>query len=235
MPTTHLQAWRDRGRPRPAIVCDFGTRADFDALAPLHYRAGPPATIDRIVRAIDTEHDALAGVLVTSRPTLNGSWRGRAWNDAFASGSRSADARRINAQLRTISRVIVDPRFRGLGVGSGLVRHYLAAPATRCTEAITALGDVCPFFERAGMRPVTIPCQPRNTRLLRALGTDDPMRAAETLVRQNEEFEDALRRWARTNASTRRLADGDVSLIATAAVGAMLAPPMAYVHGDPSA
>ncbi|MEL6499132.1 MAG: hypothetical protein AAF937_03355 [Planctomycetota bacterium] len=235
MPTQHLRAWRDAGPPRVTIVYERGARADLDTLAPLHYRAGPPATIDRIVRAIDTEHDALAGVLVTSRPTLNGSWRKPAWGGAFATGDRSTDAQRINAQLRTISRVIVDPRFRGLGVGSGLVRHYLAEPATRCTEAITALGGVCPFFERAGMRPVAIPRQTRHTRLLRALGTDDPMRAAETLMRQNKEFENALRRWARANASTRRLADGDASLIVTAAIGALLAPPMAYVHGDPSA
>lgn len=235
MPTPNLRSWRSHGPAPISLSIEPGTRRDLEALAPLHYRAGPPATIDRVLRAVDTDHDTLAGVLVTSRPTLNGAWRRGAWSTAFSSGNRSRDAHTINAHLRTISRVIVDPRFRGLSVGSGLVRTYLAAPATVCTEAITALGDVCPFFERAGMRRLDIPAHPRTARLLRSIGTSDANQAARVLTARtlDAQLERALRIWARANASTRRIAEGDPRTIASAAAGALLAPPTAYAHGTP--
>ncbi len=236
MLTQHLRAWRSGAGRELSLQYEPGNRGDLASLAPLHYRAGPPATIDRVLRVVDTEHGVLAGVLVTSRPTLNGAWRTRAWGDAFATGDRSRDARAINERLRTISRVIVDPRFRGLGVGSRLVRAYLARPATPCTEAVTALGGVCPFFERAGMRRIVVPTPARHGRLLRALGVSDEADAAVLLMtpRAHRALETPLRRWARASASTRRLAEGDPAAIAAAAAGALLAPPAAYVHGTPT-
>lgn len=231
--TLHIQAWRRGFADEPMIECEPGSRADYDALSPLHYRAGPPATVDRIIKATDYEHGVLAGVLVTSRPTLNGAWRRIAWGDRFATGDRSRDAREINAHLRTISRVVVDPRFRGLGVGTGLVRCYLDTPATPCTEALTAMGDVCPFFERAGMKPISMPMQRRHATLMRALGETDAATAAIALLQADARAtrEQPLRRWASSNAATRRLAAGPIEAIAAAAAGALLAPPTAYAHG----
>ena len=53
--------------------------------------------------------------------------------------------------MRTISRVIVDPRCRGVGLAVRLVRHALEDATTPYTEAIAAMGRVHPFFEKAGM------------------------------------------------------------------------------------
>lgn len=57
----------------------------------------------------------------------------------------------LNAEVRCISRVIVHPSFRGLGIGVGLVRHALDTATTPYTEAIAAMGWVHPLFEKAGM------------------------------------------------------------------------------------
>jgi ABC-type ATPase with predicted acetyltransferase domain len=57
----------------------------------------------------------------------------------------------INANLRTISRVIVHPQFRSLGLASQLVRRVLEDCPTRYVEAVAAMGLVHPFFVRAGM------------------------------------------------------------------------------------
>jgi hypothetical protein len=53
--------------------------------------------------------------------------------------------------MRTISRVIVHPMFRGTGLAVRLVRHVLEHAETRYVEALAAMGRVNPFFKRAGM------------------------------------------------------------------------------------
>ena len=71
------------------------------------------------------------------------------------SGPRYGEKLRwINAHVRTISRVIVHPQFRSLGIASQLVRRVLLDCPTRYVEAVAAMGAVHPFFARAGMTMV---------------------------------------------------------------------------------
>lgn len=172
------------GMSRPAreargqlVRVEGGTMDDYRRLAHLHYRTGAPASVVRVLRGvrevprhIDPAGELLAGVLCVSMPTLNGAWRDRAWAGFFSTGDKRRDARRLNTHLRTISRVIVDPRSRGMGVATALVRSYLRDPITRGTESRAAMGCVCPFFERAGMAGYDLPPDLTDTRLLDALG-----------------------------------------------------------------
>jgi len=57
----------------------------------------------------------------------------------------------LNREVRCISRVVVAPQWRGLGLAVRLVRAALDQPTTPITEAIAAMGRVSPFFEKAGM------------------------------------------------------------------------------------
>ncbi len=144
--------------PRPSnlhLTFNTGDKDDYLALAPLHYLPGTPATIDQILTA--RAGKALAAVLTISRPTLNSAHRQLARPNRYTTTNKPADARRINRELRTISRVIVDPRFTGQRVATRLVKHYLNRPLTPCTEAVAAMGTICPFFARAGMTPYTLP------------------------------------------------------------------------------
>lgn len=136
----------------PEITITTGSTGDYGALARYHYRAGRPATCVRTLRAC--EGAELAGVLVVSMPTLNALWRKRAWADWACGASPRDAAAALNERVRTISRVVVDPRWRGLGVAAALVRAYLADPLTTHTEAPAAMGRYCRFFESAGMRAV---------------------------------------------------------------------------------
>lgn len=208
-----------------------GAWPDFDGLARLHYRAKPPATIDRVLRAADTTTGETVGVLVTSRPTLNASWRDIAWPGRFSTGTKSERARRLNGELRTISRVIVDPRYRGRGIARQLVTMYLASPATACTEALAAMGTICPFFERAGMRRLETPIAPRDQKLLAILGARrlsalDLVARPETIC----ELERPLRVWARASASTRAIAGEETRVIAREAAARLIAPPAVYAY-----
>lgn len=166
--------------PKPAqeqlIRIEPGSMEDYASVAHLHYRSGPPATIVRVMRAmrrvprfIHPSRQILAGVLVVSMPTLNGGWRDRAWPGMFPKNDKRRNAQLLNEHVRTISRVIVEPLSRGLGVATQLVHAYLENPLTQGTEASAAMGEVCPFFARAGMTPYVLEPDIVDTRLLDAL------------------------------------------------------------------
>ncbi len=144
-----VERWLRARRALPRWVIGAGTPEDYLALERFHYCGGAPATWARVLAA--RAEGELAGVLVVSRPTLNAWWRAMAWPGEYDKKGRTEAAIAINAGLRTISRVVVDPRWRGVGVGAALVRAYLATPLTRDTEAVAAMGRACPMFERAGM------------------------------------------------------------------------------------
>ncbi len=131
-----------------------GTLADYTALAPWHYRAGRPATIARILRLAwpQDPHAAPAAVLVESLPTLACHRRDQALGGRYtACPEARTRARLLYAELRCISRVIVHPQWRGLGLAVRLVRHALFTATTPYTEAFARMGWLHPFFALAGM------------------------------------------------------------------------------------
>ena len=95
----------------------------------------------------------LAAVGVLSFPTLRHLARERALGLA-ASLSHKERLAFTNAHVRTISRVVVHPQFRGLGLASELVRKLIDVCPTRYVEASAVMAHVHPFFEAAGMRRV---------------------------------------------------------------------------------
>ncbi len=211
-----------------------GTIHDYDALGAFHYRAGRPATFVRVI-TLRAAADALpAAVLVVSMPTLNGAWRRAAFPEMarlLDANDKRAIARWINANLRTISRVVVEPRWRGLGLAQRLVRSYLRRPLTRCTESVATMGAYCPFFVAAGM--IEHPCAmgPREARLARLLAREGVrVESLGEAVRRSARLAQDLRRWARSSRRTQRVACGDIAGIVRAAQSALLARPIAFTH-----
>ncbi len=211
---------------------------DYRALARFHYRGGEPATRNMAGGMLRARIDStLAGVLVVSMPTLNGAWRDLAWPGRYTAGSKRELARRINAELRCISRVVVDPRFRARGVATALVRHYLAQPITRCTEAVAAMGAACPFFERAGMVAYRPPPSPKDQRFADALAhlgidpTDLIVAArAEALCERHPLLVRELRVWAGSGKTDRAIARAEPARLAARAAGAAIFPTTRYAY-----
>ena len=75
----------------------------------------------------------------------------------------------LNREVRTISRVVVPPQFRGLGLAHRLVSHALPRVGTAYVEAIAVMGEINPFFERAGMVRYQVAPSQETTRLRAAL------------------------------------------------------------------
>ncbi|MFI4898191.1 MAG: hypothetical protein ACIARR_10230 [Phycisphaerales bacterium JB059] len=176
----------------------------------------------------------LVGVLVESRPTLNAAWRDLPWPGRYTRGDKQARALRLNRELRCVSRVVVDPRWRSMGVARGLVEAALASRRTPGVEAVAAMGAINPFFERAGMVPYPAPISCADARLGDALehagvrardlivgwSADDAVR--DPLVRRE------LRRWAGSSRATRGLIGQSWGAIARAAGVRLATRPVCY-------
>jgi len=158
-----------------------GRYADYLALKAHHYRPGNPATVSRILSVYDSTPTASErftktpanprpiAVLVESLPVLSCSLRDVAMGGRYGHlPARPRSALRMQ-EMRCISRVIVDPRCRGMGLAVRLVRHALATAATRYTESLAVMGRVHPFHERAGMTAYERPPSRAEARALAAL------------------------------------------------------------------
>lgn len=156
------------------IRVETGGYADYRRLARFHYVPGKPATVCRVVRAVarvgrtavspearsDAPADAgmpavlapdeeLAGVAVLSYPVACCAERNR----VFGTGrcGLGANLAWANANVRTLSRLIVHPKYRGLGVATRLVRAALAACPTPWLETRSRLATAVPYFASAGL------------------------------------------------------------------------------------
>ena len=122
-----------------------------------HYREGALgpyckiyALAERCLRRRKTA--ATAGVIVYGPAAMNSAARDAATGGYFAGYSKAEKLAMLNAYVRRISRVIVEPRYRGLGLGVRLVRETLPRVGAALVETTAVMGKVNPFFERAGMR-----------------------------------------------------------------------------------
>jgi GNAT superfamily N-acetyltransferase len=150
------------------LVIERGAARDYDELARFHYVAGRPGTWAGVWVAKYKEEggrikdekdpaavssllvDRVVAIAVLSWPSLGSIAREKVLN-VRQFGDRKQRAKWLNAHVRTISRVVVHPQFRGVGLASELVRRILHECPTRYVETIAAMGKVHPFFEHAGM------------------------------------------------------------------------------------
>lgn len=191
-----------------ALQLSTGTMRDYHALSRFHYRSRRPATCLRVLtlrwdrpsvvgRYLQRDDESMiVGVLVESLPALACKLRDVALGGRYAQlGSLRQRAAALNAEVRCISRVVVHPQWRGLGLSVRLVRTALDTATTPLTEALAAMGNVHPFFEKAGMTAYRRPPHAHDARLA------DALRGAGLDLLQLSDTETAM---ARIRASPRR-------------------------------
>jgi hypothetical protein len=146
------------------------TRVEYDALAHFHYRAACPAVYTAIYAMYNVQFPTTyhsqpnpppypipttqfpVGVIVYTMPAMELEARNAAIGSMFANcRNRKERMKRINENIRCISRVIIDPRYRGLGLAARLVRETMPLMNVAIIEAIAVMGQINPFFEKAGM------------------------------------------------------------------------------------
>jgi GNAT superfamily N-acetyltransferase len=120
-----------------------GTTADYKTLSQFHYRTSrlPPS------RKIFTlkRNSELCGVIVYSSSSPMCFGRAKVWK---------GNIQQLNAEVSIISRVVVHPKYRSIGLGSKLVAETLNHAGTPNVETVAVMAKYNPFFERAGMQPI---------------------------------------------------------------------------------
>ena len=120
-----------------------GSLEDYKLLSVFHYRAGrcpAPRKIFALKRGSET-----CGVAVYGFPAPMCFGRSKVWKGTLAE---------LQREVSVISRVVVHPKYRSIGLGAKLVRESLPLAGTRCVEAVAVMARVNPFFEHAGMRRI---------------------------------------------------------------------------------
>ena len=152
-----------------------GTTEDYKMLARYHYRDNRPGPFAAIF-ALRSDSELsrrvslkTVGVIVYTMPMPESELRNIVTGNLFTGFDRSTRLTLINKNIRCISRVIVEPRFRSLGLAVRLVRETMPMVNTPVIEATAVMGLVNPFFEKAGMKPFTAPMPKRCIRLIEAL------------------------------------------------------------------
>jgi ABC-type lipoprotein export system ATPase subunit/GNAT superfamily N-acetyltransferase len=137
---------------KPAKECNLvkemrvekGSTEDWRKLAGFHYRSHKivgPRKIFCLKRG-----DELCGVIVYNYPPPT------------CFGRRivlpKMSMKELNEELSIISRVVVHPKYRTIGLGAKLVRETLAKTGTSCVEMPAVMAKYNPFAEKAGMRKI---------------------------------------------------------------------------------
>lgn len=139
---------------------------DYKKLACYHYRDSRLTAYAGIF-AMRFEDETI-GVIVYTMPTMGLELRNIACDGLFGGLDRVTRMELINRNIRRISRVILEPRFRGLGLASGLVRETMPKMNVPIVEALAVMGVVNPFFEKAGMSAYGAPMPARCVKLTEA-------------------------------------------------------------------
>ncbi len=128
-----------------------GTTEDWLELAGFHYRSHKIAAPRKIFCL--KRGDELCGVIVYC------------YAPPASFGRRLVMPRmsmqELNKKLSVISRVVVHPKYRTLGLGVKLVRDTLALAGTECVEMSAVMAKYNPFAEKAGMRRVAMQQAPK--------------------------------------------------------------------------
>lgn len=148
----------------------------YEELGRFHYRSGRVGPYAGIF-AIREMHPVrsrlgqdIVGVIVYTMPVPALELRNFATGGIFSGFERQASLQIINDNIRCIGRVIIEPRYRSLGLASWLVAETMPRMSVSIIEAMAVMGQVNPFFERAGMRPYAGKISARCVKLTEALG-----------------------------------------------------------------
>ena len=123
-----------------------GRLEDYKRLAEFHYRSsGHPPPLK--VYALKRKDDETIGVILYSWPPANIFGRKQALG-------RSPPLKEINKKVAIISRVVLHPKYRSIGLGVRLVKETLPLVGRPYVEAIAVMARYNPFFEKAGMEKI---------------------------------------------------------------------------------
>jgi ABC-type ATPase with predicted acetyltransferase domain len=155
-----VEVARNEVERKPCSICtdvriEKGSIEDYEKLKRFHYRSKNEKELASL-RMKDCYKllygNSLIGVIVYSHSYLNLKPRNMIFGEryVFTPGDLHK-ARLINDEIARISRVVIHPKFRGIGLGAFLVTETLHKVDAKVVEVLAVMAKCNPFFEKAGM------------------------------------------------------------------------------------
>ena len=144
---------RNRSRPAEERQCSLvrqihlteGTLADYKQLSEFHYRTGKTVAPRKVfVLKRGTE---ICAAIIYGYPGLLCFGRSRVWMGTVG---------QLQREMSVISRVVVHPKYRSIGLSVWLIRETLPRAGTCHVEAVAVMARYNPFFEKAGMVNIAV-------------------------------------------------------------------------------
>jgi GNAT superfamily N-acetyltransferase len=113
--------------------------ANYKTLNQFHYRSAhcaAPRKIFALKRGTE-----LCGIIIYAYPMPFCFARSQVWKGTL---------KQLMREVSAVSRVVVHPKYRGIGLGAKLVQETLPLAGTPCVEAIAVMARYNPFFEKTG-------------------------------------------------------------------------------------
>ena len=153
-----------------------GTTEDWRKLASFHYRSHKIAAPRKIFRLMRNEE--LCGVIVYAYPPPT------CFGRKLVLPKMSQ--KELNEKLSIISRVVVHPKYRTIGLGAKLVKETLPLVGTPYVEMPAVMAKYNPFAEKAGMQKISEQPPPKEAmkiaEVLRQLGLNIHLLGSEKYV-----------------------------------------------------
>ncbi len=143
------------------VTIEYGTIEDWRGLEYFHYRAGIPYGPQKIFVA--KIGDRIVGAIIYSNSPLSCKPR-----NLYLGYVPTAEE--INKDFVIISRVVVLPKFRGIGLAVKLVKETLPLIKKKYVETIAVMARYNPFFAKAGMTEVKYEQNKDESLILQKLG-----------------------------------------------------------------
>jgi len=142
------------------------------ALEHLHYRGKTPTHLVKMVFAAYIGEE-LAGTIVYTTPHFSLKARNIALPEYKPTKPIKEYLKRLNRDFIRIARVIVAPKYRGIGLGVKLVKETMPLTGKKYVETLAVMAKYNPFFEKAGMKRVDY--QPTDQQYQKALAKLEAM------------------------------------------------------------
>lgn len=147
-----------------------GEKKDWLKLAQFHYRSHKINAYSNIYKMV--LHDEVIGVIVYGYGPLALKARNIATNRIYI-----RNGKQLNREMRTISRVVIAPKYRGIGLSVKIIKDTMPLLNSRYVEILSVMGVNNPFAQRAGMTDISYErdikgFEKKSNELLEQLGFD---------------------------------------------------------------
>jgi len=149
------------------IKIELGELDDYNKLKRFHYRQAGLGAVKAVYKM--TYKDDVIGVIVITYPHLNLRGRNVYCNNRYGKMSKE-NCTAINERFECISRIVIHPKFRGIGLSKKLLNKYFEMTDCDYIETLAVMANYNPFFEKAGMTRMSIKEDEKRVKLLSQFG-----------------------------------------------------------------